>query len=50
MNRAACDNALLIACDEFSCRLLMGCKVVAAGAVIGCAWWLLVALRAGALS
>ncbi|MFD1556002.1 hypothetical protein ACFSHT_10255 [Paraburkholderia silviterrae] len=48
MNRIACDNALLLACHDFSGRVALGCKVIAVGAAVGIGWWLLVAIRAGA--
>jgi hypothetical protein len=45
MNRAPCDNDLLVACDRLHGRVL---RVVGAGLVIGIGWYVLVALRAGA--
>lgn len=46
MSRAPCDNALLHACDRLHGRVL---RVIGAGIVIGAAWYVLVAIRAGGL-
>ena len=48
MNRAACDNALLAACDELYGKLTRAAAVGLLGTAIGATWYLLVGLRAGA--
>lgn len=48
MNRVACDNALLAACDELYGRVTRVAAVALLGASVGVFWYVLVALRAGA--
>ncbi|MDR8400082.1 hypothetical protein NE850_27615 [Paraburkholderia sp. USG1] len=50
MNRAACDNDLLAACYHVHGRAakLFGMMLLC-GIAVGCAWFLCVAARAGAL-
>lgn len=48
MNRAACDNALLAACDAFYGKLARVAAVGLLGVGVGVFWYVLVGLRAGA--
>ncbi|WP_167760116.1 hypothetical protein [Paraburkholderia pallida] len=48
MNRIACDNALLAACDDLYSRVKRVAAVALLGAGVGVFWYVLVALRAGA--
>lgn len=50
MNRVACDNALLAACDELYGRVMRVGAVALLGGGIGAFWYLLVALRAGSVT
>ncbi|MDR8398250.1 hypothetical protein NE850_18065 [Paraburkholderia sp. USG1] len=47
MNRAACDNDLLAACDRVHARTALIAVLTFVG--IGCGWFLCVAIPAGAL-
>ena len=49
MTRAPCDNALLAACDELHGKIVRGAGVVLLGMGVGAFWYVIVALRAGAL-
>ncbi|CAN7417626.1 hypothetical protein [Paraburkholderia hospita] len=48
MNRVHCDNALLAACDQTYSTIIVGLKAVALFVGIGAAWYVGVAIRAGA--
>ncbi|MCP3721760.1 hypothetical protein M3I53_01235 [Paraburkholderia sp. CNPSo 3272] len=48
MNRAACDNALLAACDELYGKLARAAAVGLLGVAVGVTWYVLVGLRVGA--
>jgi hypothetical protein len=51
MNRAACDNALLHACERTHGRMARACGMALAyGVAIGGVWFLCAAYRAGVLS
>jgi hypothetical protein len=49
MNRTACDNALLAACDELYGKVVRVAGAFALFAGVGASWYLLVAMRAGAV-